>query len=185
MLLATEKGRVTDWPGYIGATVGLLILVALVYWLMRQGWNWRRTLQSDLPELPAAPEQPGEALLAGPGRYHGSTSAGNWLDRVVAHDLGTRSLAELTLTEQGLLARRPGAADLWIPAGALTGARTDSGIAGKVVPSGLLVVGWTHGDSELESGFRLDSAAEHDAWVEAVGALVTRTSTKKTEEAAT
>ncbi|MFJ1795453.1 PH-like domain-containing protein [Kitasatospora griseola] len=185
MLLATEKGRVTDWPGYIGATVGLLILVALVYWLMRQGWNWRRTLQSDLPELPAAPEQPGDALLAGPGRYHGSTSAGNWLDRVVAHDLGTRSLAELTLTEQGLLARRPGAADLWIPSGALTGARTDSGIAGKVVPSGLLVVGWTHGKSELESGFRLDSAAEHDAWVEAVGALVTRTSTKKTEEAAT
>ncbi|OKJ03026.1 PH-like domain-containing protein [Kitasatospora sp. CB01950] len=185
MLLATEKGRVTDWPGYIGATVGLLILVALVYWLMRQGWNWRRTLQSDLPELPAAPEQSGEALLAGPGRYHGSTTAGNWLDRVVAHGLGTRSLADLTLTEQGLLARRTGADDLWIPAEALTGARTDSGIAGKVVPSGLLVVGWTHGSGELESGFRLDSAADHDAWVEAVEALVTRTKTKKTEEAAT
>ncbi|MFG2698450.1 hypothetical protein [Kitasatospora sp. NPDC048407] len=184
MLLATEKGHVTNWPGYIGATVGLLILVALVYWLMRQGWNWRRTLQSDLPELPAVPAQPGETLLAAPGRYHGSTTAGNWLDRVVAHGLGTRSLAELTLTEHGLLARRPGADDLWIPAEALTGARTDSGIAGKVVPSGLLVVGWTIGERELESGFRLDAAAEHDAWVEAVEALVTRTSTKKTEEAA-
>ncbi len=185
MLLATEKGRVTDWPGYIGATVGLLILIALVYWLMRQGWNWRRTLQSDLPEPPAAPAEPGAALLAAPGRYHGSTTAGNWLDRVVAHGLGTRSLAELTLTERGLLARRPGEADLWIPAAALTGARTDSGIAGKVVPGGLLVVGWTLGERALESGFRLDAADGHDDWVEAVEALVTRTKTMKTEEAAT
>ncbi|MDR3082868.1 MAG: hypothetical protein LBV60_18425 [Streptomyces sp.] len=185
MPLATEKGHVTDWPGYIGATVGLLILIALVYWLMRQGWNWRRTLQSDLPDLPAVPEETGPALLAAPGRYHGSTTAGNWLDRVVAHGLGTRSLAELTLTERGLLARRPGEADLWIPAAALTGARTDSGIAGKVVPSGLLVVGWTLGDRALESGFRLDAADGHEDWVEAVEALVTRTKTMKTEEAAT
>ncbi|RAJ35847.1 hypothetical protein K353_05050 [Kitasatospora sp. SolWspMP-SS2h] len=185
MLLATEKGRVTDWPGYIGATVGLLILIALVYWLMRQGWNWRRTLQSDLPAPEPAPQDPGPALLAAPGRYHGSTTAGNWLDRVVAHGLGRRSLAELTLTERGLLARRPGEDDLWIPAAALTGARTDSGLAGKVVPSGLLVVGWRLGGSELESGFRLDAAAAHDDWVEAVQALVTRTKTTKTEEAAT
>ncbi|MFJ1754639.1 hypothetical protein [Kitasatospora sp. NPDC088134] len=185
MPLATEKGQVTDWPGYIGASVGLLILIGLVYWLMRQGWNWRRTTQSDLPQPPTAPDELGEVLLAAPGRYHGTTTAGNWLDRVVAHGLGTRSLAELTLTERGLLARRPGADDLWVPAADLAGARLDSGIAGKVVPSGLLVVGWRLGGRGLESGFRLDAADEHEAWIEAVGALVTRTKTTKTEEAAT
>jgi hypothetical protein len=181
--LATEKAKVTDWPGYIGWTVGLLILVGLVYWLMRQGWNWRRTLQSDLPPLPEVPADPGTPLLAASGRYHGSTTAGNWLDRVVAHGLGTRSLAELSLTERGLLVRRPGDADLWIPAGALTGARRDSGIAGKVVPSGLLVVTWDLQGTALDSGFRADHPDEHAAWVEAVEALVTRTKTKKTEEA--
>lgn len=181
--LAREQAKVTDWPGYIGWSVGLLIVIGLVYWLMRQGWNWRRTLQSDLPELPAVPADPGTVLLEAEGRYHGTTTAGNWLDRVVAHGLGTRSLVELTLTEQGLLARRPGDTDLWIPAEHLTGARTDSGIAGKVVPAGLLVVTWTHHGSALDSGFRADHPDEHAAWVEAVEQLATRT-TKKTEEAA-
>ncbi|WP_441247302.1 PH-like domain-containing protein [Kitasatospora sp. McL0602] len=181
--LAQEQAKVTDWPGYIGSAVGLLIVIGLVYWLMRQGWNWRRTLQSHIPELPAVPADPGEALLTASGRYHGTTTAGNWLDRVVAHGLGTRSLAELTLTEQGLLARRPGDTDLWIPAGQLTGARQDSGIAGKVVPAGLLVVTWTHHGTALDSGFRADHPDEHAAWVAAVDALVTRT-TMKTEEAA-
>ncbi|WP_431682131.1 hypothetical protein [Kitasatospora sp. KL5] len=181
---ATEQARVTNWPGYIGWTVGLLILIALVYWLMRQGWNWRRTLQSDLPPLPAPPDDPGAPLLEAAGRYHGTTTAGNWLDRVVAHGLGNRSLAELTLTGQGLLVRRPGDADLWIPAEALTGARRDSGIAGKVVPSGLLVVTWDHRGTALDSGFRADHPDEHPAWVEAVEALIERTKTKKTEEAA-
>ena len=202
--LAQEKARVTDWPGYIGWAVGLLVLIALVYWLMRQGWNWRRTLQSGLPALPAVPTDVGPVILETSGRYHGSTTAGNWLDRVVAHGLGTRSRADLTLGERGLLVLRPGDVDLWIPAECLTGARTDSGIAGKVVPAGLLVVTWTlppaaSGDAAtgtaLDSGFRADHPDEHAAWVEAVDAVVARraaapepaprtTKTKKTEEAA-
>jgi hypothetical protein len=184
-VIAQEKARITDWSGYLGWMVGLAILVGLVYWLMRQGWNWRRTLQSDLPPLPEPPAEPGAALLATTGRYHGSTTAGNWLDRVVAHGLGTRSLAELTLTERGLLVRRPGDVDLWIPAESLTAARIDSGIAGKVVPGGLLVITWQlQEDTALDSGFRADHSEQHTAWVEAVEALVTRRTTKtKTEEA--
>ncbi|KQV22771.1 hypothetical protein ASE03_08335 [Kitasatospora sp. Root187] len=184
-MIAQEKAQITDWSPYLGWMVGLAILVGLVYWLMRQGWNWRRTLQSDLPPLPELPADPGTALLESTGRYHGSTTAGNWLDRVVAHGLGTRSLAELTLTERGLLVRRPGDVDFWIPAESLTAARTDSGIAGKVVPGGLLVITWQLRDTALDSGFRADHAEQHTAWVEAVDDLVTRrtTKTKKTEEA--
>ncbi|WP_328957683.1 hypothetical protein [Kitasatospora purpeofusca] len=183
-LLAQEQARVANWPGYIGWTVGLLLVIGLVYWLMRQGWNWRRTLQSGIPPLPAVPERAGRTILESSGRYHGTTTAGNWLDRVVAHGLGTRSRADLTLGENGLLVQRPGDVDFWIPAEHLTGARTDSGIAGKVVPSGLLVVTWTHEGTELDSGFRFDHPDEHAAWVEAVAQLATRTTTKKTEEAA-
>ncbi|GAB7186037.1 hypothetical protein ATKI12_5868 [Kitasatospora sp. Ki12] len=182
--LAKEQAKVTNWPGYIGWSVGLLVLIALVYWLMRQGWNWRRTLQSGIPPLPAVPDRAGRTILETSGRYHGTTTAGNWLDRVVAHGLGTRSRADLTLGEDGLLVQRPGDVDFWIPAAHLTGARTDSGIAGKVVPSGLLVVSWTHEGTELDSGFRADHPDEHAAWVEAVAHLATRTQTKMTEEAA-
>jgi hypothetical protein len=182
--LAQEKARVTDWPSYLGWAAGLLILIGLIYWLMRQGWNWRRTLQSGLPALPAVPADAGPVILETGGRYHGTTTAGNWLDRIVAHGLGTRSRADLTLGERGLLVLRPGDVDLWIPAEDLTGARTDSGIAGKVVPAGLLVVTWTLQGTALDSGFRADHPDEHAAWVEAVNELATRTTKTKTEEAA-
>nr|BFD85935.1 hypothetical protein StreXyl84_53360 [Streptomyces sp. Xyl84] len=183
-LAAGEKSAtVTDWGGRIGWLVGLVLFVALVYWLMREGWKWRGTLQSDLPELPAAPQEPGAARLTMTGRYHGSTTAGQWLDRIVAHGLGTRSRAELTLTDAGLDVVRPGAHDFFVPAAQLRGARLDKGIAGKVLTEGgLLVVTWEHGGKLLDSGFRSDTAAEHTEWVAALNSMTeTKLETNTTE----
>ncbi|ALV49176.1 PH-like domain-containing protein [Streptomyces althioticus] len=178
ILLAAEKesAEVTDWAARIGWVVGLALFVALVYWLMREGWKWRGTLQSDLPELHSAPDDPGPATLTMSGRYHGSTTAGQWLDRIVAHGLGTRSRAELTLGDAGLDVVRPGAEDFFIPADALREARLDKGIAGKVLTEGgLLVITWQHGDRLIDSGFRSDHAAEHTEWVDALTNMINKT----------
>ncbi|AKJ14394.1 membrane protein [Streptomyces incarnatus] len=178
ILLAEAKrsAEVTDWPARIGWLVGLLLFIALVYWLMREGWKWRGTLQSDLPAPPSAPEETGPARLELSGRYHGSTTAGQWLDRIVAHGLGTRSRAELTLTDQGLEVERPGASDFFIPTAALRGARLDKGIAGKVLTEGgLLVVTWALGDKLIDSGFRSDHAAEHTEWVDTLNHMINDT----------
>ncbi|MBZ6103658.1 hypothetical protein [Streptomyces olivaceus] len=181
ILLAAEKesAEVTDWAARVGWVVGLGLFVALVYWLMREGWKWRGTLQSDLPELPGAPEAPGPARLSLSGRYHGSTTAGHWLDRIVAHGLGTRSRVELTLTDAGLDVVRPGAADFFVPLAALREARLDKGIAGKVLTEGgLLVVTWAHGGKEIDSGFRSDHAAEHNEWVDTLNDMINKTETE-------
>ncbi|MCX4849234.1 hypothetical protein [Streptomyces sp. NBC_00893] len=173
-----KSAEVTDWSARISWVVGLVVLIAFVYWLMRQGWKWRGSLQSDLPELAATPEgyADGEQLLTLSGRYHASTTAGQWLDRIVARGLGTRSRVELTLTGQGLDVVRPGAADFFVPAAALRGARLDKGIAGKVLPEGgLLIITWAHGDKLIDSGFRSDRSAEHPAWVEAIDQLTSTT----------
>jgi hypothetical protein len=179
LLLAAEQPHsqpVTDWSDRIGWVVGLLIFIALMYWLMRQGWKWRGSLQSDLPALPARPGHTGTPRLAMTGRYHGSTTAGQWLDRIVAHGLGVRSRAELTLTDAGLDVVRPGAQDFFVPAAQLRGARLDKGIAGKVLTEGgLLVITWEHGGRLLDSGFRSERAADHPAWVEAIETLTTTT----------
>ncbi|MFJ8311937.1 MULTISPECIES: hypothetical protein [unclassified Streptomyces] len=179
-LAAEEKSaEVTNWGGRIGWVVGLLLFVALVYWLMRQGWQWRGRLQADLPGLPTVPETPGEAKLKLSGRYHGSTTAGQWLDRIVAHGLGVRSKAELTLTDAGLDVVRPGANDFFVPAAQLREARLDKGIAGKVLTEGgLLVVTWSHGDKLIDSGFRSDRAEQHTAWVEAINSMITTNTTE-------
>ncbi|MFD9634359.1 PH-like domain-containing protein [Streptomyces violascens] len=181
-LAAEEKSaEVTNWGGRIGWLVGLALFVALVYWLMRQGWQWRGRLQADLPALPTAPEAPGEAKLKLSGRYHGSTTAGQWLDRIVAHGLGVRSKAELTLTDAGLDVVRPRANDFFVPAAQLREARLDKGIAGKVLTEGgLLVVTWQHGDKLIDSGFRSDRAEQHPAWVEAINSM-TETSEQPTD----
>ncbi|WP_406461856.1 hypothetical protein OH768_42515 [Streptomyces sp. NBC_01622] len=175
-LAAGEKSApVTDWAARIGWLVGLALFIALVYWLMREGWKWRGTLQGDLPELPDAPSDPGPARLTMSGRYHGSTTAGQWLDRIVAHGLGTRSRVELTLTDAGLDVVRPGATDFFIPAGALREALLGKGIAGKVLSEGgLLVVTWAHGDRLIDSGFRSDTAAEHTEWVDTLNSMINK-----------
>ncbi|SEN86514.1 PH-like domain-containing protein [Actinacidiphila rubida] len=167
-----HSAKVTDWTDRLGWVVGLALFVGLVYWLMRQGWQWRRTLQGGLPALPQAPEATGEPLLEAEGRYHGSTTAGQWLDRIVAHGLGVRSRARLTLTEQGLDVDRTGAPGFFVPAAALRGARLDQAIAGKVLPEGgLLVVTWEHGGTLIDTGFRSEHAADHPEWVRRINDL--------------
>ncbi|MGW7386936.1 PH-like domain-containing protein [Streptomyces sp. NPDC054794] len=182
-LAAEQKSaEVTDWAARIGWLVGLALFVVLVYWLMREGWKWRGTLQGDIPDLPTVPEETGPARLSMSGRYHGSTTAGQWLDRIVAHGLGTRSRAELTLTDAGLDVVRPGAADFFVPAAALREARLDKGIAGKVLTEGgLLVVTWAHGDKLIDSGFRSDRAAEHNEWVDVLNSMIKTTTTEGAE----
>ncbi|WTJ23595.1 hypothetical protein OG850_08900 [Streptomyces pseudovenezuelae] len=179
--LAAEKksAEVTDWAARVGWLVGLALFVALVYWLMREGWKWRGTLQGDLPELPTAPDDPGPVRLSMSGRYHGSTTAGQWLDRIVAHGLGTRSRVELTLTDAGLDVVRPGATDFFVPREVLREAVLGKGIAGKVLTEGgLLLVTWAHGERLIDSGFRSDHAAEHTEWVDAINSMINKTETE-------
>ncbi|MFS8203548.1 hypothetical protein ACLVWQ_33345 [Streptomyces sp. CWNU-52B] len=176
-LAAEQKSaEVTDWAARVGWLVGLGLFVALIYWLMREGWKWRGTLQGDLPELPTVPDEPGAVtptVLSMNGRYHGSTTAGQWLDRIVARGLGTRSRVELTLTDAGLEVVRPGAADFFVPRSQVRQARLDKGIAGKVLSEGgLLVITWAHGDRLIDSGFRSDRAAEHHAWVDTLNHMI-------------
>jgi hypothetical protein len=163
----------------------LFVVLALAYTGMWFGWR-RRSTKHVLPPLHAAPAEDRlpQPLLRARARYFGTTVSGDWLDRVVAHGLGARSTAGLSLSEEGLDVLRP-SGSFRIPVAALRAARRDQGLAGKVVPPhGLLVVTWQHGDHALDTGFRLEpptpdsgSAADtttetHEAWVDTIGTLV-------------
>jgi len=169
---------VSEGPLWLPVLV-LAALLLLAYLGMWRGWR-RRGRRHDLPPLVPVPDQPEPAQAAATtlhaaGRYFGTTVSGDWLDRVVARGLGSRSTCRLFLSNDGLDVVRP-TDSFRIPVAALRGARHDQGIAGKVVPPhGLLVVTWQHGDLTLDTGFRLtefDSGGEarstrdeHDAWV--------------------
>ncbi|MDQ0769005.1 hypothetical protein QF031_001754 [Pseudarthrobacter defluvii] len=153
--------------------LAMLAVVAVVFVLLAVGWRNRLKRQSDVEELPQVPAAPGEPTTAADGQYVATTTAGDWLDRIAVHGLGIRTNSTLEVYPHGVLYERSGAPALYIPAGSLTGVRQDSGMAGKFVEKdGLLVLAWTLGAHELDTGFRTRRAADKDVLYQALQDLI-------------
>jgi hypothetical protein len=166
---------VTNLGGRLVWTGVMLVLLAGIYLLMWRGWRRRAARQADVPPLPAAPDMLGTDLVPPvPGVYVSSTTAGDWLDRIVVRDLGVRSRAVVHVTRAGVSFDRTGAADVFVPSAWVRGVRREKGMAGKFVSEGgLVVLTWELGDRLLDTAFRSDRQADGDALVEAIAGLVT------------
>ncbi|MEO8888824.1 MAG: transporter [Jatrophihabitantaceae bacterium] len=144
-----------------------LVLLALALLGLRRGWRNRAVRQSGLPGLPAVPTDLGSPLLAPlDGLYVGTTFTSSWQDRVVHGGLGARAAATATLYPAGVRIDRVGADAVFLPTAAIAGARLAPGLAGRVVGAGgLLVLTWTLGQAELDTGLRADDKSAYPAWV--------------------
>lgn len=172
--LAAESAPVTQWP--LRALLVLIVLAAIAaaLWGMRRGWTARAARQSDVSEPPAAPERLG-AVDAGDvgGVFLGTTTHGDWLDRIVVHDLGVRSRAVCDVGPAGVLMRREGARDLYVPTGMLRSVGTARGIAGKAYErGGVVVMTWDLDGRLVDTGFRADAAEDQGRVLEAIEGLV-------------
>ncbi|PPK63902.1 transporter [Actinokineospora auranticolor] len=155
-----------------------LLLVALMWWGYR---NRARRQAKVLPALPTAPEDLLASVRSGAaetvlppstGVYASTVTGASWQDRVAVGDVGFRADATAHLLADGLLFDRTGATPVWIPAGSVRAARTEAGIAGKVMGrDGLLVVRWAVGEQEFDTGFRADDKDDYERWVPALRAL--------------
>ncbi len=153
-------------------TVGMLLMVGLLYLLMLRGWRSRQRRQGDLPAPPPPPLVRAEALApAVPGLFVGTTFADDWLDRVAVHDLAHRAAGWLVLATDGVHVEREGLVDLFLPYDVIDGASLGDALAGKVVgKEGLLLIEWRLGSRLLTSAFRADDHAQHRPLAEAVTA---------------
>ena len=153
--------------------LAMLAVAGVVFVLIAVGWRNRLRRQSDVEQLPQVPAAPGEPTAAAEGQYVATTTAGDWLDRIAVHGLGIRTNATLEVYPHGVLYERSGAPALYIPAASLTDVRQDNGMAGKFVEKdGLLVIAWTHGSHELDTGFRTRRAADKDVLYQALQELI-------------
>ncbi|THJ75117.1 hypothetical protein E7Y31_07470, partial [Candidatus Frankia alpina] len=154
--------------------VGLLLLfVAVVGTMLRARRNKADRQEEDLPELPGPPAEPG-TVLAAPlrGMYLGTVDAGHWLERIAAHGLGGRVGGYVSVYETGVRVDR-GSDAFWIPRDAVRGARLERAHAGKVsAPGRLVVIAWSYGGHELETGFRGEDRARQPKVVRAVHDLI-------------
>ena len=153
-----------------------VVLLALAGWGMWRGWRRRaRESAAAVPAIPAVPDELGATRL-GPleATYVSSTTAGDWLDRVAAHDLGNRSAAQVEVHDAGVLLRRRGATDVFVPAARLRAVATAPGMAGKFMGGeGLVVLTWdTDTDRVLDTGLLVRHRTQRPALVEAVRALI-------------
>lgn len=176
LLAAAEPASapVTQWPLRILLVLLVLGVIALVLLGMRSGWRRRARRQADVPPPPLPPDSHADGSEGPvPGVFLGSTRHGDWLDRIVVHDLGVRSRATVEVGPAGVAFRREGARDVYVPAGWLRGAEAARAIAGKAYErGGVLVVTWDLGGRLVDTGFRADVAQEQRALREGILGLV-------------
>ena len=159
---------------WVAVLVGVVLLAYLAMW---RGWQGRvRRSSASLPALPTPPatEDRGAVIASAEGTYVSTTTGDNWLDRVAAHGLGSRSLGVLTVYERGLLFGRRADVPLWIPAHEVLGVRDERAQAGKVRPGGgIVLVTWQHaGAARLDTGFAPRRGADLDLLLRAVTDLL-------------
>lgn len=169
-----EQAQVTNWPLRIALVAVMFAILALVVWGMWRGWRGRMHRQQDVPPPATVTVGPVDAECT--GVFIGTSRAGDWLDRIVVHDLGFPSRGAMLVGANGITFRREGARSFHIPAADVHSVRLDRGVAGTVRErDGVLVVTWTLGPALIESGFRADDAAAQVAMLDRCMALGGRT----------
>ena len=162
----------------LGITLAILLVVLVVLAMVR-GWRGRAVRSAAVLDAPpAVPADLGAARLAPvAATYVSTTTAGDWLDRVVAHDLGVRSAATVRVHDAGVHVERRGARDLFVPVAALVAVERTPGMAGKFVGGdGLVVLRWRgtgrDGPVELDTGLRTRRARDRTALDAALAGLL-------------
>ena len=176
--LAAEprSAPVTQIVPRIAFTLFTISVIALAVWGMRRSWAKKARQFAYLP-APQTQAPSGLVWTAGPveARFGGTTTAGQWLNRVVTHNLGTPRGVTVAVSPEGLWLTDDTDFGLWLPKQDIVAVRTGRGIAGDVVePDGMIIVSWTLGDTTLDSGIRVSRNADHEQVLGELTHLVTQ-----------
>lgn len=162
-------------PLWLSVTLWALLGLLACFGMWR---GWRRMTRESAAAVPAIPGVPDElgATRLGPleATYVSSTTSGDWLGRVAAHDLGNRSAAQVEVHDAGVLLRRRGATDVFVPASRLRAVGTAPGMAGKFMGGeGLVVLTWSPAEDRLlDTGLLVRHRDDRPALVQAVQGLI-------------
>lgn len=156
----------------IATVIVVIAIVALMWW----GWRNRKRRQADVPAPAPVPARllQSEPAAAADGMYVSTVRGRDYLDRIAVHGLGLRTNARLEVHPDGVAVLREGSGNFFIPATDLVEAGLGSGMSGKFVESGgLVVVTWLLGGREVTTGFRTRAARDRDPLHAAIARLAT------------
>ena len=163
--------EVTQWPLRLVLVALMVLIIVGILLLMRRSWrSMRRGARLGLFNIPApmvkAPQdfKPREVVEV---LFLGTSVHGDWLSKVLVHDLGTRSRAVVSWDTQGIWIERAGASSLYIPRSSLAEVTLGSGIAGSVrAKDSVIIFVWELGEHRIATGVRADTAAGHAKLIE-------------------
>ena len=148
-----------------------VILLALIGMLI--GWRSRQRRQAQLPRPDAVPAETGAELFGAEGFYVATTLADDELDRVAVGGLGYRARATVTVTEAGVILSLAGTPEAFIPQAALRSIDRATYTIDRVVEKGGLVrLGWSLGETPVDSYLRLTDPSDAIALIDAVNSLL-------------
>ena len=154
-------------------TVLTVVILLIIFGLIGMGWRNRLRRQAGTAPLPSVPAELSLPSLSVTGQYVATTTEGDWLDRLAVHSLGIRTNAVVQVHDEGVLITRSGAPDIFVAADRLDGVRLESGMAGKFVESGgLVVLSWRLGEQPVDTGFRTRAASDTAPLVAALAAML-------------
>lgn len=140
-----------DWV--IGG--GFLLACVAVFFVMRAGWKNRAKRQAHVASPRPVPADLGEPLVTVDLLYVATADAVNRLDRIVAHGLGFRARAEVTVHGGGVVMDIAGSRPFFIPTHDLREIGRATWTIDRVVePDGLVQLGWRLGDLDVDTFLR-------------------------------
>ena len=154
-------------------TLVVALVIAGVFTLIWLGWRRRLKSQDSLPApLRPVPEAT-EGMTGISGMYVVTTLADQPLERVNVHHLGLRTTAEVFVMEDGVVLTLSGVPDLFIPAADIRAVDTASGMVGKFVESGgLVVIRWRLGSVDVDTGLRPRNHTDTPELISAITELI-------------
>ena len=137
--------------------LGILVVLIGLMWL---GWRNLKRRSAGIPAPQPIPASDAAELLHTSGLHVATTHAGRPLDRVVVRGLGFRAATDIRVTPAGVELRLGGGAEAFVPAESLrTVDRASWTIDRAVERGGLVVLGWTRGDTPVDTNLRVEDPA--------------------------
>lgn len=131
--------------------------------LMVLGWQRRKARQRGIAAPHAAPTDLGDVQSFN-GKYVATTLSDTPLERIAVHGLGFRGPATVSVTSTGILVELSGDTRFWVPAADLRDVRRATWTIDRVVEKdGMTLLGWTLGDTPVDSYLRMDDVTAVDA----------------------
>lgn len=161
IILALESAPTTQLPQRLFLTALMILVLLWAVFSIRKSWLRKESQQREIPAPDSAPSN-FKADETFSGRYLASTTAKDWLARIVVHGLGAPSRAEVSISDAGIQMVLNKSREVFIPKSSIIEIKADRAIAGRAFEKdGIAVIIWKLGQTEIATGFRADTSEAH------------------------